>query len=333
MGVIGTFCQLCGLPVQHDHYVPSDRGYLNIYRGARPGGGHDWESESRKPFPLGPGQAWLADAVSVARFGRGVKRGAVEDGFLHAGPDDADPVMVWSGGDEDALAFHHWCWEAMGTPDTGDACVSAVGLLPYSFVARYHGQLFDLRALEADGKGWLAEDPRTSPRSRARIERLLELARRPPNVDDTTLSEIVKHDRDWVAVTGTDARRERLELIHYRAAPSPRTPGLEAFPHLLCLALVFDPTPRLPTPAELERFEAFTLAFGEALERDGLGVHVVSSFGAGRRQHLAYVKELTEAHRRVDALEGRGAIASDDYDDAHDPTWKIVFEEMGLPRR
>ncbi len=344
MGVTGTFCQLCALPVQHDHYVPANGGYLNIYRGGTEGGGRDWSAETHKPFPFDERHRWLEDAVSVNRFSTGTKRGRVEDGHLRSSPDDDDPAFVWNGGDEDGFVFHHWCWEAIGKPERGEDTIRAAGLLPYSFVAIYHGQLFELRELATDGKGWMTEDPRTSARSRERIEGLIELAKaHPMSGEATSLQEIVQADRDWVAVTGHDDDDARSSLVHFRSAPNPNTPGLSNFPHLLCLSLVFDQKRNLPTPEELEAFEAFALGFGAAIERDGFGVHVLTAFGQGKRQHLAYVKDLAEGHRRIDALPGRGLIsptrsapglnAPDDYDDAHDPRWKIVFEEMGLPRR
>jgi hypothetical protein len=324
MGVTGTFCQLCAMPVQHDHYVPL-HGRFAIYRGAAEGGGRDWSAE--RPFPFGPEHAWLKDAVAVDRFGEGVSRGLVEDGHLED-PEKDDSVFVWNGGDEDAYVFHHHCWEATGKPTSGPATIRATGLLPYSVVSLYHEQLFQFRELEADGKAWMLRNPASEPRNRERVEQLIDLATRKPSPGraPSSLGEVVSMDRDWHSTTVRGDTRHHL--VHFRRAPDAQM-DLSPFPHLLALVIRYSEDARDASAEELGRIQALMFAFKAALERGGFGVHVLSSCGQGLHQHFAYVKDLAEGHRLVDALPERGPIKPDDYDDAHDPAWEIFFQQRG----
>jgi hypothetical protein len=64
MGVLSTYCQICGLPVQQDHYVPAkDGGYFHIWRG-------DGDDACPPAVDFGPERAWLRDAVGRAALHR-----------------------------------------------------------------------------------------------------------------------------------------------------------------------------------------------------------------------------------------------------------------------
>src|SRR3954454_13958646 len=59
VGVLSTYCQVCGLPVQHDHYVPQpDSRYLRIWRG-------DGDDGCEPAFAFGPEHGWLRRAVGL----------------------------------------------------------------------------------------------------------------------------------------------------------------------------------------------------------------------------------------------------------------------------
>ncbi len=343
MGVHATFCQLCALPTQHDHYVPSVGGGLRIYRG-RSGsapsesgrtenGGHDWADEPEKPFPFGPQHAWLKEAVGLdLGGGDAIFRGPVEDGGLDD-VESGESIFVWDGND-DALVFHERCWALMGSPKTAEQALRGGGTLEWSLLERYHEQLFEFRELEADGKAWMLADPATDARSKARIVSLIEARRHaaPSDTEPTSLAEVLSQDVDWTAVTTRVEQRERRHLVYYRQAPH-RGMSLAAYPHLLCLLKDYAAEPILATGPMLDALERFQLAMKSALEHDGLGVMVLTSLGEGKAQYLAYVKDLQAAHVRVDALPGRDEPMPARYDDSNDPTWRIFLEEMGLPKR
>lgn len=324
MGVHATWCQLCGLPVQHDHYVEARGGGFNIYRGSLPDGGHDWTHEPARPFAFGPQHAWLRDAAGVRR-GQPVVFGTVEDGGLDTG---AEEIFV-ADGDEDARVFHRFCWELMGKPSEIENAPRAVQTLLFEQLYPYQEQLFDFQRYAENGKGdWLL-DPASNERSRRRIETALAAAKKPFSGEEpTALAQVLADDRDW---QGTAARSKDGDVLHhvqFRRGPTPRM-DLSAYPQLLCFLLEFE----TPMPTEFARVEEIEWQAKDALERDAFGVVVMLSVGRGQMQLLAYVKELEEAHRRINALptaETRGTI---DFDDAHDPEWKIFFEEMGLPPR
>src|SRR5882672_12459852 len=121
LGVHGTFCQLCGLPTQHDHYVPTASGMLKIYRGSAESGGQTWEADEH-PFPFGPQQAWLKEAVVLPWEDDRILRGPIEDGAIE--DPDGESVLVFEGG-EDGLAFHQVCWELQGSPASTEAALRA----------------------------------------------------------------------------------------------------------------------------------------------------------------------------------------------------------------
>lgn len=321
MGVHATFCQLCGLPVQHDHYVQSHGGRLAIYRGSMENGGHDWAREPNQPFAFrSKDHAWLRDAVGLMRDEAEVVRGTVEDGGL-TDTKSEDEIFVSEGSEEDALVLHHFCWELMGNPVDPETALIGTGQLGWAQLAPYQEQLFEFAAFAREGKTEWLKDPKSSAVSRARIDTILENARRcPPTLDEPmTLDQVLRFDRDWRGTT----MGSRKYLIRYREGVTEEM-DRSSHQHLLCL-IQSSATPN----AELETLEQ---SFKRELEKDGLGISVVHSFSfaENKLQLLAYVRDLKEAHRRVEALPWSGPL---EFDDANDPTWKIFFHDMGVPRR
>lgn len=97
MGVIGTSCQLCNLPLHFDHYVRSPSlGMYKIFRSSNgPAGGHTWEPDERPVHFDAREHAWLCDAVAVRRHPPGIVAGAVEDGTLRGGNGERVFVGLW----------------------------------------------------------------------------------------------------------------------------------------------------------------------------------------------------------------------------------------------
>ena len=149
MGVFSTYCQICGLPVQQDHYVslPNEE-YFRIWRGD----GHDG---CEPVITFGPEHSWLRRAVGLRLYDdepQVVIEGLVHDGvFEGSGSDD----FVMDGLD-DRAALHRACWELAGQPDTWQALSH---LEPPAAEAKYRQQLFDFGAFVADGHGWMLVDP------------------------------------------------------------------------------------------------------------------------------------------------------------------------------
>src|SRR5688572_19792914 len=104
MGVSASYCQICGIPVQQDHYVPMG-GMFAIYRG-------DASDDDCQPvIPFGREHVWLKRAVAVAvRDGQApaVVHGEIHDGYIDDG--SIRDGMVWEGFD-DRAALHEACWE------------------------------------------------------------------------------------------------------------------------------------------------------------------------------------------------------------------------------
>lgn len=339
MGVTGTFCQLCGLPVQHDHYVPSGEmtGMLKIYRGDAPNGG-DWE-ENETPFRFGPEHEWLRDAVCLPDGGGPVLRGAVNDGFFQDARTD-EQVMVWDG-DEEGRAFHARCWEALGSPSEIQAAPTAVGSHSWALIQPYHEQLFAMLDFARDGKAWALVDPTGSSdeaaRSRARIERFVAEAKRlralPRKDMPRDVAEALAQDGRWIGrvIYGDEECRQ---LVHWRvdtAFPFDRS----GYPEMVCYLQAYTPGPDgQPTAEDLAALEAFEIRLKAAVERDGTAIFVASIVGgpSPQAQLVLYARSEAEAQARI-AAEVPRAIPSQpfEYDDEHDPDWDVFFQEMRLP--
>lgn len=291
MGVNGTWCQLCGLPAQHDHYVPTASGMLKIYRGSSANGGHRWEADER-PFPFGPEHAWLKDAVVLPWGGERVLRGAIEDGVL-------EDVMVFDGG-EDGLAFHHACWELQGSPGSTGPAVRANGSHAWALTQAYQEQLFDLQGLADDGKAWMLADPRSDARSRARIEGMLALAREEVTREPVSMKELLAMDRDWACSATRDESGARKSTIRARMFALERM-SKTGFGTLL----------RVTRPlASMDALEAFEIRLKEDVERDRRAVLAVAGFGGGRATWLVYARDAAA-----------GAAIAGDVETLDDPDW------------
>lgn len=305
MGVHGTFCQLCGMPTQHDHYVPTASGMLKIYRGsAGPGGGHEWEA-GEKPFQFGPQHAWLKDAVVLPWDEERVIRGAIEDGELEG-------VFVFDGGD-DGLAFHHACWELEGSPASTKPAFRSNGTHAWALVEAYQEQLFDLFMLTADGKGWMLEEPKPGTRSRERIDAMLKIPEVSAPVKN--VSDAVKADRDWASMPIHDelGRKAIIRARTYTLEKVDKT-GFET----LVRVTKFYEEPRLPGSEELAELEAFEVALKEAVEKHD-GVLALVAIGKGRAEFFTYARDGEKTKAIITALP---AASSAKIEVTNDPNWQ-----------
>ena len=169
MGVLSTYCQICGLPVQQDHYVALEgEGYLRIWRG-------DGNDGCEPVIALGPEHAWLRRAVGLRLDDSAPEvtiEGLVHDGvFEGSGSDD----FVMDGVD-DRAALHRVCWDMAGRPDTWEPLSD---LEPPAAEFRYRQQLFEFEEFVADGHGWMLVDPAAeNPDGRRNRQRIVGLLAR-----------------------------------------------------------------------------------------------------------------------------------------------------------
>jgi len=306
MGVVGTYCQLCGLPTQHDHYVPTKSGMLKIYRGSSDNGGHRWEADER-PFPFGPEHAWLNDAVALPWDEAKVLHGAIEDGILEAGEDSC---MVFGGAD-DGLAFHRTCRELQGSPHSTDPAVSASETYLWSLVDGYHEQLFEFTELKADGKAWMLNDPSTDARSRARIEALLAAGRKEIHEPPTTLEEILEKDRDWSTIAVREGDHSRKSLVRARMYTIEKVPK-GTFGSLVRITRATK-SRKIPDAGEMTELEAFEIELKAAVEKDAQAILVAVGIGKGRAEYLVYARDAAKTKSLVP--KGAEVVSS------NDPTW------------
>jgi hypothetical protein len=301
VGVHGTFCQLCGLPTQHDHYVPTASGMLKIYRGSSEHGGHRWESDER-PFPFGPEHAWLKDAVVLPWEDERVLRGPIEDGAIDDG--HGESVLVFEGG-EDGLAYHHFCWELQGSPGSTGPAVRANHSHGWALVEAYHEQLFDVEGLAADGKAWMLADPATDERSRRRIEALLAIARVEVTRGATSMEEVVAMDRDWSCMSVRDETGRRKSMVRARMVAIEKA-SKNGFGALVRV------TRSAGGMAELEAFEA---ELKTAVEQDALAVLAVIGIGGGRAEYLVYARDAAKTRSVIEKISGAARAQIETSDD------------------
>ncbi|MBA3455559.1 MAG: hypothetical protein H0T42_20870, partial [Deltaproteobacteria bacterium] len=228
MGVHGTYCQLCGLPMNHDHYVQQRGGYgFKIYRGPD---SHEWEDDEH-PFSFTPEHAWLerGSAVSLDPETPPVVHGAVSDGTIEdVGTGTRLLVLA---GDEDGRAYHTSCWRELGEPAQIDDAPTAAGTLAYAVLAPYQQQLFAFDQLARDGMSWMLADPDAATadgqRSRARILAAAFVAKSvhaQPFVSETkptTVAHLLARRGSWQGQIFEDDHGKKRSLIRYRADVTP----------------------------------------------------------------------------------------------------------------
>lgn len=154
MGVFGTFCQVCAMPVQHNCYVPMDGMYF-IYRGAKDAS----PSDPKPSFPFGPEHDWLIAAVALRldpSEDPDVIRGPVDDGVIWVG--DYEEEYEVDDGVGERAALHERCWELSGKSEWSELshCRETA---EWKDLQKYHGQLFEYEQLNEDGLGWMTLDP------------------------------------------------------------------------------------------------------------------------------------------------------------------------------
>eukprot|EP00747_Dinoflagellata_sp_TGD_P194740 gnl/TRDRNA2_/TRDRNA2_62512_c0_seq1.p1 gnl/TRDRNA2_/TRDRNA2_62512_c0~~gnl/TRDRNA2_/TRDRNA2_62512_c0_seq1.p1 ORF type:complete len:307 (-),score=51.06 gnl/TRDRNA2_/TRDRNA2_62512_c0_seq1:266-1186(-) len=182
MGVFGTFCQICGMPLQHNCFIPdpSDAGadeqcrrYL-IYRGSQGGG-----TVSAPAFISMTLHAWLLDVVALRHHEAEEPqvyrcRHGVQDGDIKL--EDGRTIDLELG-DGDRFGIHERCWQLAGYAERADLAFIKCSVGWRQLESRFHAQLFDFERLLAEGSAWMLADPgldtEEASQNRTRIEGLI----------------------------------------------------------------------------------------------------------------------------------------------------------------
>ena len=164
MGVFSTYCQICGLPVQQDHYVHIEgENYFHIWRG-------DGDDECDPAIAFTPEHGWLRQAVGLRLDD--ANPDVMIEGLVHDGMVEGCGDFLWDGID-DRAALHRACWEMAGRPDSWEPLSH---LEPPAAEEPYRQQLFAFDTFVADGHGWMLIDPSDdSPGGRRSRQRITEL--------------------------------------------------------------------------------------------------------------------------------------------------------------
>jgi len=176
MAVFATYCQVCGLPVQQDHYVPAEVGdYFHIWRG-------DGDDACDPIVAFGAEHAWLRDALGLRIDGNALLMptvsGIVHDGDLESQAGRLFGANLLDGEGDDRMALHAACWRLAGEPASWGP-LAHLRDLPEAEDC-YRQQLFDFESFVGDGHGWMLVDPQSEApdglRNQRRILALIKAA-------------------------------------------------------------------------------------------------------------------------------------------------------------
>lgn len=319
MGVMGSYCQLCRLPLQHDHYVPDPDGGggLAIYRGRDPKGA--------PAMRLTRDHEWLADAVALPWVAGRPLAGAVEDGVL-VDATSGTKLLVMAG-DEDGLALHRRCWEMLGSPAAAGDAAPLVGRGTHGAaqIEPYLGQLFELADFVAHGAAWMLDDPRAAPKSRERIDAIRAQARanRLPVPRPARVADVIAADRDWDGMMLRDGDGAATHIVRYRTSLRPDL-DLATYPALVWAIRDYDGS-GLPDADGSARMRALEHAIKDAAELGERAILLVVTVGEGKAQFLLHARDEAATRAAIDKL-GKGAEVA--YDNADEPTWRTYFTQM-----
>jgi hypothetical protein len=305
MGVSGTFCHICGIAVQHQHYVASEGGdHWLIYRR---------ENSSCAPaFEIKPEHAWLLRAVAVNLNGEeDPVQGTVEDGALTA-HNDASRIVYVDDEMDDWAAVHEYCWEA----SRHELLPTAPQLHRNLLLHRYQQQLFDFAKLIEDGYGYMLADPGTDARNGARIAELVEAARRQQQLPPPRTAAELAASECW------ERLRTPSGFFRYRAnVPNQADFDPQDKLFLVGITRLHQSAETAESPA-LDQFESELLRITTAH-----GVLVSAQAQAERMAYLAYVGD-GEAYSQACAALCADGLAEVSPETEPDPGWGFYYEAL-----
>lgn len=310
MGVMASYCQLCGMPVQHDHYVPTEReDSWSIYRSSEPHG-------VKPVVAFGRQHEWLTRGVGVAHYeDEDPVLGAVEDGHL---TDEAGEPHFVCRGNEDKALMHQACWELAGSPRCFQAIAAAPRLHHWVLLQRYHEQLFEFEKLIGDGRGAWLVDPQLpeGKENRERIEAWLAEARRVSGLEPPKTARQLAESNSWAR---EDISREDFHAFwRYRdnVVRGLDLQGLEW--RNLGICLKFTGPADGPHTLELEKFESEMLRVVEPL-----AVVLACRGKTDQWDYLCYTARQEECEKVIAAL-GREV----EFDSLPEPNWDNYWPNL-----
>ena len=301
MGVHATYCLICGLPVQHDHYVATDReNSWAIYRRDNKPPGH---------FPFGSEHEWLTCGVAVSDEEEDPHLGSCEDGALLG--DDGEEYYVGDG-HEDYTALHAYCWNEAGRPFSYNEMFHYRYGFLQTFLVKYQEQLFEFQKCVDEGDGWMLVNPSLpeGARNKERIARILAtpkpLEQKPANVEQLLATDA------WAHKYPGDGNFWR-----YRDNMSKEL-DKSGFPELYWVQLEPGETPK----KDLETFE---IELYTRLQGAGHAVALATLTSKGKQFFCLYARNVEACDALVAEL---CPVKGYEVNRAHDPEWKSYYEEL-----
>lgn len=309
MGVHATYCLICGLPIQHDHYVSTDREDVwAIYREDNKPKGH---------FPFTSQHDWLLFGVAVSPEG-GPYLGSCEDGVLRA--DDGEEYYV--GRDhEDYTALHAYCWHVAGRPMDYNQMYHYKYTFAKTFLSRYQKQLFDFPKCVEDGNGWMLVNPNLPEGSRNKERIGAELKTKAPQLGEdgprspANVKELLDSD-DWL-LRYRPYDDDKYDFWRFRNNVTASI-DKSGYPHMWWLIIDPGDTPS----AELERFER---DFYGAVQASEVAVALATVTIKGRYYFVLQTRDAGECQRLLARHRPPGEL---ELQSEEEPEWGGYFEEF-----
>ncbi len=324
MATIGTYCQICALPLQHDHYVPTEAsGFFGVYSS-----GDTKNNEFEPLFQFGSSHSWLLAAVALPGEGNPKEpaKGRVDSGGIEGA--DGEVYFVGDGLDEYA-AVHEKCWELSGRPSSFDSIKHLRYMHGWAALKKYHGQLFELKMFLEDEKAWMLEEPQSGNASYKRIERSTKEGEAnrayvgclPLNSAD----EFAKSSFWTLDFTGEPPW---AGLWRYRIGlkPDMKTGPLHTF---IQSDHSFTRNSRgYPTGKDLIALETYETKLREELESSGKWILLLNLVNKGKMYFIGYTSDLKFSEATMQRLAKEITGQEVKISDETDPEWKIYFSEF-----
>lgn len=323
MAVIGTYCQICGLPVQHTHYVPTgDPNFLEIYSNAAD------SSQVEPVLKFGPQNEWLRAGVTLPLSkdpSQPPHHGNFSEGTLELGKE----VYFVGNGLSDLAALHEACWSLAGKPSELDPIRHLRYSHAWATISRYHEQLFDFQSFVDDQKAWMLEDPVSSAKSKKRIQDIIESGVKNlplrdslpfKTVDQALASHFWRHSPTgeaplcgfWRYRLGIDPKMNKGAFGGFVQSDHEFSAGKTG----------------LPTGKDLTGLEEYEHKLITELEKSGKAILLLSLVNRGEMHFVLYAKDMDSCEAELTKLSQQTTGTEAHVGSEQDPEWKIYFEEF-----
>ncbi len=327
MSLIGVSCQICALPMQHTHYVPTEaKGFFEVYSPKEKGG------SLKSVFPFENKHSWLLKAVALPLKeypgALAPALGFVDEEGGNITAENEQSFFVGDGLDSYA-AVHERCWQMAGCPSSLEPIEHLSLTYEWVKIKHYHGQLFEFASFMADEKSWMLEEPKEGTPSYQRIQNIIKegelngpFVRKMPFA---SAEEAVKANFWALKFTG---KKPLCGYWRYRLGIKPEiTPGL--FDTFFQSDHEFKGDAKgYPTGKDLVKLEEYEFKLRQEIESNGKGILLLNLVNRGQMHFIGYTSDIDFTESTTKRISREIFGQEIDPGTEKDPEWKIYFTEF-----